>query len=336
MPEFAHAWLLLLLPLAPLAGWVWLRRRRAALRFPDLRPLTDLPPGRSRRARAGGAGLRAAGLAALVLALAGPRWPDRGTRLPVEGIAIVMALDVSGSMAEQDFDWRGARVSRLEAAKRAFRLFVQGGEVDGQEFPGRGSDQIGLVAFARVPEDTCPLTLSHDVLLELLDAEEPRGALDTGTNIGDALAWGLKKLEAAGDRRKVLVLLSDGEHNVPEPAWKPRQAGQLAANQGVPIYCIDAGPPVTPGASPEDVQARVTGQKALQAVAALTGGRSFAAHDAAALLDVLKSIDRLERRPAESFQYRRYAEGYPWCAAAALACFALALGLEMTAWRRAP
>ena len=117
--------------------------------------------------------------------------------------------------------------------------------MDGQELPGRGSDQIGLVPFAREPEDTCPLTLSHDVLLELLDAEEPRGALDSGTNIGDALAWGLKRLEAAGDRRKVLVLLSDGEHNVPG-GLTPRQAGQLAANQGVPVYCIDAGPPVTP------------------------------------------------------------------------------------------
>ena len=63
---------------------------------------------------------------------------------------------------------------------------------------------------------------------------------------------------------------------------------------------------------------------------------SFAAHDSAALLEVLRTIDRLERRPAESFQYRRYAEGYPWCAGAALACFALALGLELTAWRRVP
>jgi Ca-activated chloride channel family protein len=336
MPAFAHPWLLLLLPLAPLAAWVWLRRRCAALRYPDLRPLTDLPPGRSRRARAGGAGLRAAGLAALVLALAGPRWPDPGTRLPVEGIAVVMALDVSGSMAEPDFDWRGARVSRLEAAKRAFRLFVQGGEVDGKELPGRANDQIGLVAFAAHPEDTCPLTLSHDVLLQLLDAEQPRGQPDTGTNIGDALAWALKKLEPADDCRKVLVLLSDGEHNVPEPALTPRRAAQLAGNQEVAVYCIDAGGLVPPGATTEETHARETGQQALKAVATMTGGRAFAAHDAGTLLEVMGTIDRLERRPAESFQYRRYAEGYPWLAAAALACFAAALGLELTVWRRMP
>jgi Ca-activated chloride channel family protein len=336
MPDFAHPGLLLLLPLAPLAAWAWLRRRRTALRYSDLRPLAGLPPGRSWRARAGGAALRGAGLAALVLALAGPRWPDRGTRLPVEGVVIMMVLDVSGSMAERDFDWHGTLIPRLDAAKRALRLFVQGGDADGKQLPGRGGDQVGLVAFALHPEDTCPLTLSHDALLDLLDAEEPRGQPDTGTNIGDALAWGLKRLEAAGDRRQVLVLLSDGEHNVPPPALTPRQAGQLAANRGVPVYTIDAGGVTPPGAPPEDVQARETGRKALEAVAALTGGRSFAAHDAAVLVDVLAAIDRLERRPVESFQYRRYAEAYPWCAAAALACFALALGLELTAWRRIP
>ncbi len=187
-----------------------------------------------------------------------------------------------------------------------------------------------------LPEDTCPLTLGHDALLELLAAEEPHGLPDTGTNIGDALAWGLKKLDAAGDRRKVLALLSDGEHNVPPPALTPRQAGQLAANRGVPVYAIDAGPPPAPDAPPEEAQARATGQRSMQAVAALTGGKAFAAHDEAALVGALAEIDRLERRPVASFQYRRYAEAYPWCGLAALACFAAALGLERTAWRRAP
>jgi Ca-activated chloride channel family protein len=280
--------------------------------------------------------LRAAGILALVVALAGPRWPDPGTRLPAEGIAVVMVLDVSGSMSERDFLWNGEQITRLEAAKRAFRLFVQGGDAAGTRLPGRGGDQIGLVAFAVEPEDTCPLTLSHDVLLDLLHAEEPHGLPDTATNIGDALAWGLTKLEPAGNRRKVLVLLSDGEHNIPPPALTPRQAGQLAANRGVPIYAIDAGPPAAADASAEDTQARATGQRMLQSVAALTNGKAFAAHDASALVAAIAEIDRLERRPAESFQYRRYAEAFPWCGLAALACFAAALGLERTAWRRVP
>ena len=336
MPSFASPWLLLLLPLAPLAGWAWLRRRQAALRYSDIRLVAELPPGRSRQARFGGAALRALGIAALVVALAGPRWPDPGTRLPAEGIAVVMVLDVSGSMGETDFNWRGERITRLEAAKRAFRLFVQGGDAAGTHLPGRGGDQIGLVAFAIHPEDTCPLTLSHDALLEMLAAEEPRGLPDTGTNIGDALAWGLTKLDPAGNRRKVLVLLSDGEHNVAAPALTPRQAGQLAANRGVPVYTIDAGPPAPLDASAEEAQARATGQRALQSVAALTGGKAFAAQDDAALVAAIAEIDRLERRPVESFQYRRYAEGYPWSAFAALACFVAALGMERTTWRRVP
>jgi Ca-activated chloride channel family protein len=341
MPAFAHPWLLLLLPLAPAAGWAWLRRRRTALRFADVRLVRGLAAGRSRRARFGGALLRSDGVAALVAALAGPRWPDPGTRLPAEGIAIVMVLDVSGSMAERDFLWAGDQITRLDAAKRAFRLFVAGGDRPGfagypagTQLPGRGNDQVGLVAFAVIPEDTCPLTLSHDVLLDLLAAEEPHGLPDT--NIGDAVAWALTKLDAAGDRRKVLVLLSDGEHNVPAPALTPRQAGQLAANRGVPVYAIDAGPPPAADATPEEAQARATGQRAMQSVAALTGGKAFAAHDAAALLAAVAEIDRLERRPVASFQYRRYAEAYLWLAVAALACFVAALGLERTTWRPVP
>jgi Ca-activated chloride channel family protein len=336
MPSFASPWLLLLLPLAPLAAWGWLRRRRPALRFADVRLVQGLPPGRSRRARFGGATLRAVGVAALVVAIAGPRWPDPGSRLPAEGIAIVMVLDVSGSMGERDVRWQDQQITRLDAAKRAFRLFVAGGDVAGTHLPGRGGDQIGLVAFAVLPEDTCPLTLSHEVLLELLAAEEPRSLPDTATNIGDALAWGLTKLDAAGSQRKVLILLSDGEHNVPPPALTPRQAGQLAANRGVPIYTIDAGPLPANDATPEDAKSRAMGQRSLQAVAAMTGGKSFAAHDEAGLVAAIAEIDKLERRPAESFQYRRYAEAYPWCAAAALACFVLALGMERTIWRRVP
>jgi Ca-activated chloride channel family protein len=336
MPSFAHPWSLLLLPLAPLAALAWLRRPRTALRIPGLGPFADLPAGRASRARRGGAVLRGLGVAALVLALAGPRWPDPGTRLTSEGIALAVVLDVSGSMAEPDFAWGGTTVPRLTAAKRAFRLLVAGGEENGVTLPGRGADEVGVVAFALTPEDTCPLTLDHPTLLQLLDAEEPRGVPDTSTNIGDAIDWALKRLDAAGDRRKVLILLSDGEHNVPPPAHTPRQAAQLAANSGVPIYTIDAGGPPAPGAKPEDVEARLAGRKALESAASMTGGRCFIAHDAAALLDACAAIDRLERRPIESFQYRRYAEGYPACALAALACFTAALGLEATRWRRVP
>src|SRR5207244_10484027 len=101
----------------PLLGWWWLRRRPKAVPLPGW--LADLPPGRSHVARRGGATLRVLVILSLVLALAGPRWPDRSTRIKAEGIALVMLVDVSGSMAEPDFTWNGESISRLEAVKRA-------------------------------------------------------------------------------------------------------------------------------------------------------------------------------------------------------------------------
>jgi Ca-activated chloride channel family protein len=340
MGSFANPWFLLLMPLVPLLVWWWLRQRRGALRYPHLGLFAGLPAGRSRIARWGGAGLRAAALLFLVLALAGPRWPDLRTRITTEGIALVMLVDVSGSMAERDFDWGEERLSRLEAVKRAFRLFVAGGEgPDGEGLEGRPEDQIGLVTFAARPESPCPLTLSHSVLLRLLDAEQPRSVpTESQTNIGDAIAWGLHRLESAGPRRKVLVLLSDGEHNVPAPALLPRQAAQLAANLRVPIYAIDTGGPAVRAGEAVSRSAadREAGERALQAAARITGGQYFRAHDTRALLAVCRDIDRLERQEIQSFQYRRYYEGYPWLGLASLVFLLTVQVLELTLWQRVP
>src|SRR5947209_15387306 len=146
MFEFAHPALLLLMFLVPPLAWHALRRPRGALRFSGTGPLAGLPPGRGRRARWGGVLFRAAALLLLVAALAGPRWPDRRTRVPTEGIAIQMLVDVSGSMAERDFTWDRRPIGRLEAVKRAFHLFVAGGEgPEGERLDGRPNDLVGLV-----------------------------------------------------------------------------------------------------------------------------------------------------------------------------------------------
>src|ERR1051325_8566593 len=125
MPSFAYPWVLLLLVFMPLVLWAW-RRGRATVRFSAVRLLHDLPRGRASWAHIGGLMLRGLALAALVIAAAGPRWPDPGARGETEGIAIAMVLDVSSSMAQDDFLWDGERVSRLVAVKKAFRQFVEG------------------------------------------------------------------------------------------------------------------------------------------------------------------------------------------------------------------
>lgn len=336
MPEFTQPWLLLLALLVPPLAWWWLRQRHAAVRYPSAGALTGLPPGRSAFVRYGGLTLRVVALLLLVAALAGTRWPDHRTRLPTEGIAIVMLLDVSGSMAEPDYDWDGEPVERLEAVKRVFRLFVEGGESpNGQTLPGRPTDLIGLVTFGTRPDSPCPLTLSHTVLLDMLRAEKPRRVPgESQTNISDAIVLGLHRLHSAGPRRRVLVLLSDGEHNMPAPpsGWTPRQAAQVAANLGVVIHTIDAAGVASENGEP----AAPDGSKTLREVAAIARGRHFTARDTMSLLNVCQEIDRLEREEIRSFQYRRYFEGYPWFGLASFVLWVTLQVLEMTFWRRLP
>jgi Ca-activated chloride channel family protein len=335
MTYFEHPWLLLLLALVPAIVWGWLRAPRQALRHPVVNVLKTISGGRALQARLGGALLRALGLLFLVLALAGPRWPDRGSRMNVEGIAIILALDVSGSMAEKDFAWGSERISRLEAVKRAARLFVAGGDgPDGERLEGRPEDLIGYVPFAARPDTGCPLTLSHDVLLQMFEAEEPRSLpTESETNIGDALAWSLERVRNTTVNHKVLILLSDGEHNVGPPALKPRQAAQVAASLHVPVYTVHAG-----GQRPDadDKKTAEEGMQSMRTVASMTGGRFFPAHDARSLLAVCKEIDRLEKQPIASFQYRRYAQLYPWFGLTALG-FLVGVGiLDTTLWRKIP
>src|SRR5262245_35860036 len=275
MPHLARPAYLLLLLLLPLAVWWHLRRRRRGVTHPSLALFDGLPVGRALLAEHGGLALRVASLALIAVALAQPRWPDLRTRLDSEGIAIVLAVDVSGSMAERDFNQDGGPVTRLDAVKQAFRDFVH-------ERPG---DLVGLVSFATRPEATCPLTLNHPTLLRLLDGLEPLGVPgESETNLSDALALALQRLRAAGPRRKALVLLTDGEHNQTQTrsGWSPHQAAQVAAGLGIPVYAIDAGaaPPTSDDAENAAAQrAREEAVATLRDMAQLTRGSYFAARD---------------------------------------------------------
>jgi Ca-activated chloride channel family protein len=233
-------------------------------------------------------------------------------------------------------------ISRLEAARRSFTLFVAGGEApDGSAFEPRDSDQIGLVTFAALPQTVCPLTFNHSVLLRVANEQEPKAGLDAGTNVGDSIAEGVIRLDrGAGDRRKVLVLLSDGEHNISKEGardpLKPKQAAQLAANLGIKVYTIDAGGDPPPGAAPELQEQRRIGRETMQTVGTMTGGRFFSATSGAELLAAYREISTLEKSQVETYQYRRYFEYYPWFAAAAFVFLFTAHLLEQTRWRTVP
>lgn len=334
---FTHPLLLLLLLPLPALVWWQSRQRRRAVQFPANSLLAGLPAGRSRLARGVGVAARVLALALLVIALAGPRWPDEGSRLPTEGIAIALVVDVSYSMTDKDFPWQGKLISRLDAVKNVFKLFVLGGDGPvGQKFTGRGNDLLALVVFAEYPETICPLTLDHAALMQMLDKQEAKK--QEWTNIGDGIAWALQGLMKSGTGKKVLVLLTDGEQTKTGAALKPRQAAQLAGNMGIPIYAIDVGvdPAQLKDAKPADIQDREQAKKIMQELADISQGRYFHAADADALLDVCRQIDAFERPQIESFQYRRFYQAFAWFALASLVLLTGILTLELTVWRRLP
>jgi Ca-activated chloride channel family protein len=296
----------------------------------------------------GGLALRTLALVLVVLALANPRWPDLKTRIHTEGIAIVLLVDVSSSMGTPDFDWKGEPATRLEAVRRVFRLFVEGGEADGVHFEGRPTDLLGMITFASRYENVIPLTLSHSVLLNQMERERPQvDPTRSWTNLSDAVVMGVDRVKDARPARRVLVLLTDGVHNVnpPPSGWKPRQAAQIAASLDIPIYVIDAGSENVVGVEAEGTSdesatnaaaRRAEAVHVMQQLAGISRGEYFRAADTASLLAACQSIDRLERTDIESFQYRRYYDSYPWLGCSAFGLLLLAWGLEMTIWRRLP
>jgi Ca-activated chloride channel family protein len=342
--EFSNPECLWLTPLAAIVAWWWIRRPRAAIRFSDISLFAGSRGGRARRAVWGGVALRGLACLAMVLAFAGPRKPDLKTRIPANGIAIEMIVDVSGSMADQDFVWmaNSPLISRLEAARRAFKLFVEGGETpDGTTFEPRPSDSIGLVELAAVPESICPLTLNHSVLLQKVNELKPKADLSAGTNIGDAIAEAVIRLDAAkANKRRIIVLLSDGQHiqtkEGPDAMHKPREAAQLAANLKFPIYTIDCGGILPPNATPDAKTEREEGQETMKAIASMTNGRAFSANSGAEFLAACKEIGQLEKDTVVSFQYRRYFEFFSWFSGAAIVLMLTTHVLERTRWRTVP
>jgi Ca-activated chloride channel family protein len=239
-------------------------------------------------------------------------------------------------MSTVDFpsDRGNRRVSRIDAAKATFGQFVQ----------GRPDDLIGLVAFANFPDLTCPPTPDHALLIDLLATLRSAGPIDNGTNIGDAIAVGLDALLISPPKKKVFVLITDGnnEPGVAEPL-DPEQAAVLARDLGVTIHTIAIGSRggVVQGVDPDTrlpVMAEVAGPNLalLERLAELTGGRAFVAADADTLGKVFDAIDKLEKSPIRGQILTRYDEHYASWAAAALALLVVDRLFALGRLRRLP
>jgi Ca-activated chloride channel family protein len=332
MLRLANPYALLLLALPPLLLMVSQRwRRPAVISYPAIQELAALPPSLMARLRRGMPGLRALVLILGILALARPQWTLEAIKVYSQGIAIDMVIDVSRSMEALEWQPDGRRLSRLEVVKEAFRAFVQGGS----GLPGRDSDLIGMVTFARYADSVCPLTLDHDLLLTLLSQVDiPTLPDENGTAIGEAIALGVERLRQSTAVSRVLILLTDGSNNAGET--EPLRAAQIAKALGVKIYTIGAA---TGGGDSQTAFQNTSlsiDEQALIEIAKVTGGRYFRATDSAALQAIYGEIDRLEKTTTVADHYQQYVERFPLFLFAALGLLLLEIVLVNTRLRTVP
>jgi Ca-activated chloride channel family protein len=341
--EFAEPWFLLGALLAIPAVW-WSMRSAGRVVFSSLRALPG--GGHTWRTRLAWLPDALLGLAVIALAIgvAGPRAGDRNSRVRRDGIAIALAVDVSGSMRALDLSEGKRELTRLDAVKRVFEQFVLGGKGLG----GRPDDAIGLVAFATYAETRSPLTLDHGNLVAA--ARQMDFAMDeeSQTRIGNGLALAIERLTEfkKGDKvARIAILLTDGETTLRDENTIDEDAAiEQAIAAGVKVYTIGAG---TKGVAPIRVdrgdgqtvlrQVNVSIDEAtLQKIATKTGGQYFRATDMAGLRRIYAQIDKLERTSIEEERFTEYNLYYGWFVAAAMALVTLAFLLRGSVLRRLP
>lgn len=317
---FRYPWLLLLALLIPALLYLrYAAQRRPALRFSQGARLKALPAGWGVRLQPVLPVLYGAGLLLLVLAMARPQTGLGESRVRTDGVDIILLVDVSPSMAAEDFSTATKSMNRLTAAKQVIRDFVK----------KRGADRIGMVAFAALPFPISPLTLDHGWLLEQMERLE-HGELGDGTGIGTALASAINRLRDSKARSKVIILLTDGMSNVGE--LTPENAALAAKALGIKVYTVAAGidgivqvPVRSPFGGTQYVRQRSEiDETSLRRIADTTGALFFRATDLAGLEKVYAQIDNLEKTEIEVEQFTRYEERFAPFALAAV----LLLGLE--------
>lgn len=327
---FKVPWALLLLLAAPLSFWAALllrARRSASLGYSSTGLLERLRPGAMARLASLPGVLRVVALTLLVLALARPQTRERGSRIEVEGIDVVLALDMSNSMEASDLV-----PNRLEAAKVVIDDFIR----------RRKSDRIGLVVFGREAFTQCPLTLDYSVLRGML-ADLRLGFIDgTATAIGNSLGVALARLRQSDAKSRVVILLTDGENNAGKV--HPLQAARYAQAMKVKVFSILMGSREGEVNAGRDMfgrplQARrqyAVNPKLLQEIADKTGGQFYLATDRAALEQnfqkILNALDKSTRHDVAAI----FQDAYRPFAAVALLLLLLEAAFTLTRFRQFP
>ena len=312
-------YLFLLLLLLPVVGWyVWkLRNAKAAVQLSSTATLQQQP--KSLRAYLIHVPfvLRVAVITLLSLALARPQLNNRWQSESTEGIDIMMALDISGTMLGEDF-----KPNRLEAAKAVATDFVI----------ARPDDQIGLVIFAGESFTQCPLTTDHAVLVNLFQSVK-FGMIEDGTAIGLGLANAVNRMKDSPTKSKVIILLTDGSNNRGE--IDPQTAAEIAKTYGIRVYAIGVGsygkvrvPIQTPYGTQYGTMDSEFDEQTLRNIAKTTGGEYFRATDNSSLKAIYNQIDQLEKTKIRVREYSKRTENFAPFLLAALACLLLEVVLR--------
>jgi Ca-activated chloride channel homolog len=238
-----------------------------------------------------------------------PLWLGEFIEIPVSGRDLMLAVDLSGSMEEEDFIIKGKRVNRLYATKSVAGDFIE----------RRIGDRLGLILFGEQAYLQTPLTFDRTTVKTLL-YESAIGLAGTSTAIGDAIGLAVKRLREQDEQSRVLVLLTDGANTA--GAVEPLAAAEIAAREGLKIYTIGIGADemivqslfgsrrVNPSADLDE--------KTLQAIADKTGGRYFRARDAEQLEQIYQLLDELEPIEKDVQRFRPQTALFYWPLAAAL------------------
>jgi Ca-activated chloride channel homolog len=343
--KFALPWFLLLyLPFIGLVIYA-LKTRKPTILIPSIKPFRKANPGKKLPLSSGLPFLLTVlAMACMIFALARPQHGIDHMKQKAEGIDIMLAIDLSGSMEAIDVPERyreekevykalqkGVLKSRITIAKAKIREFIE----------DRPNDRIGLIAFAPLPYVACPPTLDHTWLYAHLDRLKA-GVIGDATGIAGPIAAAVHRLKTSDSKRKVLVLFTDGSNNI-DARVTPRQAAKLAKTFDVIIYTVGIGSRNAYVVQKHPFYGKVLrplgsqfDEKLMKDIAEISDGQYYTAADEKGLKRVMKEIDKLEKTTKEQPRYIDYSDIGPLFVQIALGMILAAFGLGQTFLLRIP
>lgn len=292
-PEFL--WILSIIPLM-VFWYIWkYNKKHPEQKITSLLPFENIKKSRKEISRHSLIVLRLIAISLIIIAIARPQTILDKEKITSEGIDIVLALDISGSMLARDFS-----PNRLEAAKKVAIDFIS----------GRKNDRIGLAVFAGESFTQCPITTDHTILKNLINKIKS-GMIEDGTAIGLGLATAVNRLRESPGKSKVIILLTDGVNNAGQ--IHPLTAAEIAKTFNIRVYTIGVG---SRGMAPYPRQTNMgiryyneevkIDEALLKQIAEMTGVQYYRATNNKKLKDIYKEIDQLEKSKIEVTSFQRF------------------------------